>query len=321
MKNFYFECVEQKLETPTKSFGRFVFEPLEIGQGFTIGTVLRRVLLTNLPGLSIIGVRIKGVNDQFSIIPGVREDVLEILLNLKEIVFKGDENEELGKFRCKIQGPAVITANSFKVRSSESSSTLKIINPEQYIATISDASTLEIELQLGWGQGYSLATNASLQNTSNFLQVDAIFMPVKKVVSQIQTKFTDNVESHEQLVLDIWTNGSISPHEALCCAAKMIVNWFLFFEKRELSFLTKKEESQEKEEKKESKEKDLLNISIEELHLSTRAYNGLKKLQVHLLSDLLKYSLKDLQQIKSFGKKSVQEVVDALKKHDKTLKE
>jgi DNA-directed RNA polymerase subunit alpha len=312
MPNFYFECVEQKLETPTDSFGRFVFKPLEIGQGFTVGNVLRRVLLTNLRGLSITGVRIGGVNDQFSILPGVREDVLEILLNLKEIVFKGNEKEELGKLRCKIQGPAVITASSFEVIPSASLSTIEIINPHQYIATISSESSLEMELQLGWGQGYSLANNASLQNSSNFLQVDAIFMPVKKVASRVQTKFTDNVESHEQLVLDIWTDGSISPHEALCSAAKMIGGWFLFLEKRELSSLKKKQESQEK---------DLSNISIEELHLSTRAFNGLKKVQVHVLGDLLKYSLKDLQQIKSFGQKSVQEVVDALKKHNKTLKE
>jgi DNA-directed RNA polymerase subunit alpha len=292
MSNFQFECIELNLQTSTEYFGRFVFKPLDLGHGITIGNILRRVLLTDLPGISIVGVRIAGVNHEFSTIPGVREDVLEILLNLKEVIFKSQQ--QVGTFgRVKIQGPAIITANCIDLPS-----TVEIVNPNQYLATISDNSILEMEIKLDWGKGYTLAENQSVEGPLDFLRIDAIFMPVRKVVYHIE-----KLEDQEQLILDIWTNGSITPSDAVSVASKTIINWFKTIEN--LDKTTSKKDNN-------IKQRDLKTIPIEELNLSARAYNGLKRAQINLIGELLNYSLNDLREIKNFGQKSVQEVIEAL---------
>jgi len=292
MSNFQFECLELNLQTSTEYFGRFVFKPLDVGHGITIGNILRRVLLTNLPGISIVGVRIAGINHEFSTIPGVREDVLEILLNLKEVIYKSQsEGETFG--RLKIQGPAIITASCI-----DFPSTIEIVNPNQYIATISDNSTVEMEIKLDWGKGYILGESQALEGPLDFLKVDAIFMPVRKVVY-----YTEKLGNQEQLILDIWTNGSITPSDAIEIASKTIIHWFKTIEN--LDKTTSKKETN-------IKQRDLKTIPLEELNLSARAYNGLKRAQINLIGELLNYSLKDLREIKNFGQKSVQEVLDAL---------
>ena len=292
MSNFQFECIELNLQTSTEYFGRFVFKPLDVGHGITIGNILRRVLLTNLPGISIVGVRIAGVNHEFSTIPGVREDVLEILLNLKEVIFKSQHHGETFG-RLKIQGPAIITASCIDLPS-----TIEIVNPNQYIATISDNSILEMEIKLDWGKGYTLAENRPVEGHLDFLRIDAIFMPVKRVVYHIE-----KLGNQEQLILDLWTNGSITPSDAVSVASKTIINWFKTIEN--LDKTTSKKETI-------IKQRDLKTIPIEELNLSARAYNGLKRAQINLIGELLHYSLNDLREIKNFGQKSVQEVIEAL---------
>jgi len=292
MSNFQFECIELNLQTSTEYFGRFVFKPLDVGHGITIGNILRRVLLTNLPGISIVGVRIAGVNHEFSTIPGVREDVLEILLNLKEVIFKSQHHEKTVG-RLKIQGPAIITASCIDLQS-----TIEIVNPNQYIATISDNSILEMEIKLDWGKGYTLAENRLVEGHSDFLRIDAIFMPVKRVVYHIE-----KLGNQEQLILDLWTNGSITPSDAVSVASKTIMNWFKTIEN--LDKTTSKKETI-------IEQRDLKTIPIEELNLSARAYNGLKRAQINLIGELLHYSLNDLREIKNFGQKSVQEVIEAL---------
>ena len=297
MSNFQFECIELNLQTSTEYFGRFVFKPLDVGHGITIGNILRRVLLTNLPGISIVGVRIAGVNHEFSTIPGVREDVLEILLNLKEIIFKSSTpGENFGRF--KVQGPAIITASYFDLPSNT-----EIINPNQYIATISDNSILEMEIKLDWGKGYALAENQAVQGPLDFLKTDAIFMPVQKVIYHIETSFSERLGTQEQLILDIWTNGSITPSDAVSIASKTIIHWFQTIENLDINKL--KTDNPEKQ-------RDIKTIPIEELNLSARAYNGLKRAQINFIGELLNYSLKDLREIKHFGQKSVQEVLESL---------
>jgi DNA-directed RNA polymerase subunit alpha len=292
MSNFQFECIELNLQTSTEYFGRFVFKPLDVGHGITIGNILRRVLLTNLPGVSIVGVRIAGVNHEFSTIPGVREDVLEILLNLKEVILKSDyQGETFG--RLKVHGPAIVTASCIDLPP-----TLEIINPNQYIATISDNSVLEMEIKLDWGKGYTLAENQPLEGPIDFLRIDAIFMPVRRVVYHIE-----KLGNQEQLILDIWTNGSITPSDAVSIASKTIITWFKNIEN--LDKTTAKKDT-------DIKQRDLKTIPIEELNLSARAYNGLKRAQINLIGELLNYSLNDLREIKNFGQKSVQEVIEAL---------
>lgn len=292
MSNLQFECIELNLQTSTEYFGRFVFKPLDAGHGITIGNILRRVLLTNLPGISIVGVRIAGINHEFSTIPGVREDVLEILLNLKEIIFKSQNKEETFG-RLKVQGPAIVTASCIDLPSS-----VEIINPNQYIATISDNSVLEMEVKLDWGKGYNLAENQPVDGPLDFLRIDAIFMPVRRVVYHIE-----KLGNQEQLILDIWTNGSITPSDAVSIASKTIIHWFKAIENLDKPSLKKETNS---------KQRDLKTIPIEELNLSARAYNGLKRAQINLIGELLNYSLNDLREIKNFGQKSVQEVIEAL---------
>jgi DNA-directed RNA polymerase subunit alpha len=293
MSNFQFECIELNLQTSTEYFGRFVLKPLDVGHGITIGNILRRVLLTNLPGISIVGVRIAGVNHEFSTIAGVREDVLEILLNLKEVIFKSlNQGETFGRLR--VQGPAIITASCIDLPS-----TLEIVNPNQYLATISDNSILEMEIKLDWGKGYTLAENLVVEDPRDFLRIDAIFMPVRRVVYHIE-----KLGNQEQLVLDIWTNGSITPSDAVSVASKTIINWFKTIENLDKTPL--------KKDKNINKQRDLKTIPIEELNLSARAYNGLKRAQINLIGELLNYSLNDLREIKNFGQKSVQEVIEAL---------
>lgn len=292
MSNFQFECIELNLQTSTEYFGRFVFKPLDVGHGITIGNILRRVLLTNLPGISIVGVRIAGVNHEFSTIPGVREDVLEILLNLKEVILKSQQQEETFG-RLKVQGPAIVTASCIDLPPN-----LEIINPNQYIATISDNSLLEMEIKFDWGKGYTLAENQPVEGPLDFLRIDSIFMPVRRVVYHVE-----KLGNREQLILDLWTNGSITPSDAVSIAAKNIINWFKTIEK--LDKTTAKKDTN-------IKQRDLKTIPIEELNLSARAYNGLKRAQINLIGELLNYSLNDLREIKNFGQKSVQEVIEAL---------
>lgn len=296
MSNFQFECIELNLQTSTEYFGRFVFKPLEVGHGITIGNILRRVLLTNLPGISTVGVRIAGVNHEFSTIPGVREDVLEILLNLKEVIFKSQDQDKTGTFgRLKVQGPAIVTASAIDLPFN-----IEIVNPNQYIATISDNSILEMEIKLDWGKGYILAENQPIEGPLplDFLRIDAIFMPVRRVVYHIE-----KLGNEEQLILDIWTNGSITPSDAVSVASKTIINWFKTIEN--LDKIPSKKENN-------TKQRDLKTIPIEELNLSARAYNGLKRVQINLIGELLNFSLNDLREIKNFGQKSVQEVIEAL---------
>jgi DNA-directed RNA polymerase subunit alpha len=295
MSNFQFECIELNLQTSTEYFGRFVFKPLNVGNGITIGNILRRVLLTNLPGVSIVGVRIASVNHEFSTIPGVREDVLEILLNLKEVILKSDSlRETFG--RLKIQGPAIVTASCFDLPS-----TIEIINPNQYIATISDNSILEMEIKVDSGKGYTLVENQHQEGPIDFLKIDAIFMPVRRVVYHIE-----KLENQEQLIIDVWTNGSITPPDALSIASKTIIEWFRKIENLDKT-AAKKDTA--------IKQRDLKTIPIEELNLSARAYNGLKRAQINLIGELVNYSLNDLREIKNFGQKSVQEVIEALETH------
>ena len=297
MSSFQFECVELSLQTPTEYFGRFIFKPLDPGDGITLGNIFRRVLLTNLQGLSIVGVRIAGVNHEFSTIPGVREDVLEILLNLKELIFKGNSSEaSFG--RLNLQGPAIVTASCLDLPPE-----IQLINPNQYIATIADNSFLEMEIKLDWGKGYILADNQKVEAPIDFLRVDAIFMPIRRVNYQIKSILSEDLAPKEQLIFEVWTNGSITPHDAIIRATKIITNWFEPIKSLQTTTL---DLSNDKE------SKNVNELPIEELHLSARAYNGLKRAQIDFIGQILKYSLNDLKEIKNFGQKSVQEVIDAL---------
>ena len=303
MNNISIKCLESKTIESGSCYGQFLIDSLQPGQGITIGNQLRRVLLNDLGGVAISAIRIAGVSHEFSTIPGVREDILEILLNLKGIVFKSKtQTPEFG--RLKVQGPTVVTADLIQL-----SSNLEIVNPNHYIMTISTSNILEIEFKFEYGMGYKLASQVFLEKNENYLQLDAIFMPVQKVDFKIENVYDNSNNITERVFLSIWTNGSISPNEALMSAARITIDLFtLLFENKDTN----------KTLKVESKTRSIniepyTNIAIEELQLSVRAYNCLKKAHINTVGDLLKYSPENLQELKNFGRKSADEVFSTLK--------
>ena len=302
MTNISITCLKSEEIESGSCHGQFLINSLKPGQGITIGNQLRRVLLNDLGGIAISAVRIAGVSHEFSILPGVREDILEILLNFKGIILKG--NSQTSDFgRLKIQGPAVVTADLIQLPS-----TLEIVNPNHYIMTISTSNVLEIEFKFEYGTGYKLASQSFLDENENYLQLDTIFMPVQKVDFKIENIYDNNTIS-ERVFLDIWTNGSISPIDALKSAAQITIDLF--------SFLVKEKDNEKnailKPKTHSISIEPYTNIAIEELQLSVRAYNCLKKAQINTVGDLLQYSPEKLQELKNFGRKSADEVFSALK--------
>lgn len=300
MAQFQIECVESNIEKNRGQYSKFVLEPLERGQGTTVGNALRRVLLSNLPGSAVTAVRIQGVNHEFATIPGVREDVLEILLNMKEIVFKSHTSQpQIG--RLVANGPCTVTASQFDLPSE-----LEVVDPSQYVATLSSGAKLEMEFRLETGKGYrSVERGHDEAAALDFLQIDAIFMPVRKVNYSVEEIRGDGSVEKDRLLMEIWTNGSISPQEALSQAAGMLVGLF-----EPLTNMNLEPIDMDKPEDDDPTSQ----IPIEELQLSVRAYNCLKRAQINSVADLLDYTQEDLLEIKNFGQKSAEEVIEALQR-------
>ena len=301
--NLYIKCLKSEKIESGVMYGQFLINSLRSGQGITVGNLLRRVLLNDLGGTTITAVRIAGVRDEFSIVPGVREDILEILLNLKGIVFKNN-TKDCSFGRLKMKGPVVITADSIQVPSN-----IEIINPNHYIATISTSSVLEIEFKFEYGTGYKLAGQTFCDKSENFLQIDAVFMPIQKVDFKIENVYDSSNSISERLLLDIWTDGSISPEEALSSASQSIIELFnSIIENKFTQEIDKFENSTNL-----TPINPHINIAIEELQLSVRAYNCLKRANINTIGDLLAYSPEKLQELKNFGRKSADEVFTTLK--------
>ena len=304
MDPFQVKIIDSKVHDPRNHYGKYAIESLRQGQGITVGNALRRVMLSELEGISIVAARITDANHEFSTIPGVREDAIEILLNLKEIVLKGSiDGIQIG--RLKVQGPGVVTAEQFELPPG-----VELIDPQQYVATIADNLILEIEIHLEKGYGYNIATEKTNFTSikrfiSTILPIDSVFMPVRKVSYDVEQVYSKSKEVHDRLILEIWTNGSITPQEAISASAKKLIDLFTPFCGLNFNVL-----------KLPSTKKDLQTsqVLIEELHLSVRAYNCLKRAQIHSVADLLHYSKEDLLEIKNFGQKSAQEVIDALER-------
>jgi DNA-directed RNA polymerase subunit alpha len=298
MAQFHVECVESIIENDQSQYGRFVIEPLERSQGITVGNALRRVLLSNLEGVAITAVRIAGATHEFSTVPGVREDVLDILLNMKEIALRSYSSQpQIG--RLMVQGPTQVTSAHFELPSE-----VEVVNPDQYVATVADGYTLEMEFRIERGQGYrAVERNRDDATALDFMQIDSIFMPVRKVNYSVEDVIVSGSMQRDRLTLDLWTNGSLTPQQAMSQAASILVS--LFSPLKDVTLEPKTDED--------VKEEDPTNqIPIEELHLSVRAYNCLKRAQINSVSDLLDYSQEDLLEIKNFGQKSAEEVIEAL---------
>jgi DNA-directed RNA polymerase subunit alpha len=295
---FQVECIESDTGDDRSSYSKFVLEPLERGQGITVGNALRRVLLSNLEGAAITAVRVAGVTHEFMTIPGVREDVLDILLNMKEVVLKSYSSQpQIG--RLKVEGPATLTAGYFELPSE-----VEAINPDQYVATLSPGATLEMEFRIEKGIGYRAIERGRDETSAlDFLQIDSVFMPVRKVNYTVENARVGGSLEKDRLIMEVWTNGSLTPQEALSQAAKILVD--LFEPLREVDFT-------DTDIIDEGSEDPTNQIPIEELQLSVRAYNCLKRAQINSVADLLDYTQEDLLEIKNFGAKSAEEVIQAL---------
>ena len=298
MAQFQVECVESKTERDQSQNSRFVIEPLERGQGTTLGNALRRVLLSNLEGAAVTAVRIAGVNHEFATIPGVREDVLDILLNMKKVVLRSYSTQpQIG--RLLVQGPATVTTESFDLPSD-----VELVNPAQYVATLSPGATLEMEFRIEKGKGYRAVDKVRDEMSAlDFLQIDSVFMPVRKVNYTVEEARVGGAIERDRLVMEVSTNGSLTPQEALSQAANLLVD--LFNPLKEITF-------EPIEGEKDEPDDPANQIHIEELQLSVRAYNCLKRAQINTVADLLVYTQEDLLEIKNFGQKSAEEVVEAL---------
>lgn len=302
---FQVQCLESTAIPETELYSKYYIGPFIKGQSTTIGNTLRRVLLSNIPGLAIIGVRIIGINHEFSTIPNIQEDVIDFLLNLKQVILKGTLTEP-SLARLQVKKPGIISANDI-----EFPNNVVAIDPTQYLATLTSKSNLEMEFLIARGHSYLKSGTVNTILPEGFLSVDAVFMPVKKVNFFVETAQRNNSSELESLLLEIWTNGSITPADALSSSADILETTFQRLKITDnVSSLILSNETIGKEETVEQ----LDTIYIEELELSVRAYNCLKRANIHTLSDLLQYSSSDLLEFKNFGQKSADEVCESLEK-------
>jgi DNA-directed RNA polymerase subunit alpha len=300
---FQVQCLKSVTNKPTELYSKYSIGPFLRGQSTTIGNAIRRVLLSNLQGIAITGVRITGIDHEFSTISNVKEDVVDILLNLKQIILKGDITEPV-LVRLNIKKTGIVTANDIELPDS-----ITLVDPRQYIASLTAQGNLEMELLINKGQNYFTSGKLEYTIPESFLAVDAVFMPVTKVNFFVETSRKNSSFELESLILEIWTNGSTLPDEALSSSAEILENTFGLLKVTNTFFSSSSIETPMQEEKSEYLE----TVFIEELELSVRAYNCLKRANVHTLSDLLQYSAGDLLEFKNFGQKSADEVCENLK--------
>ena len=294
------ECLEVD---NTKNYAKFVCEPLERGYGVTIGNSLRRILLSSLTGCAITSVKIEGVLHEFSSIPNVVEDVPEIIVNLKNVRLKFSENEEK-VMRINFKGEGEVTAADIVT-----DGTVEILNPDLHIATVSEGGQLIIEMTADMGRGYTPSEKNKKPNQDiSVLPIDSIYTPVKKVNYQVKNTRVGQMVDYDKLIIEVWTDGSLKAHEALSLAAKVLTGHLELF--IDLSEATKN--TQVMIEKEESKKEKVLETSIEELELSVRSFNCLKRAGIATVEDLTNKSESEMMKVRNLGKKSLDEVTAKL---------
>ena len=285
------------------NYAKFVCEPLERGYGVTIGNSLRRILLSSLPGSAITSAKIEGVVHEFSTIPNVVEDVPEIILNLKSVRLKFDKNEEK-VLRINFKGEGEVTAKDIIT-----DGTVEILNPDIHIATVSNGGSLIMELTADMGRGYNTAEkNKKPDQPLGVLPIDSIYTPVKKVNYSVENTRVGQRVDYDKLTIEVWTDGSLKPYEALSLAAKVMTGHLELFV--DLSEATKN--TQVMIEKEESKKEKVLEMSIEDLELSVRSFNCLKRANIATVEDLTNKSESDMMKVRNLGKKSLDEVTNKL---------
>ena len=295
------KCVEVDVDT---YYARFEVEPLERGFGITLGNSLRRILLSSLPGYAINTVKIKGVNHEFTTIPGVTEDVTDMILNLKQVHLKSMDMEDK-TLSIKVKGPCEVTAGDIVT-----DSTIEVVNKDLHIAYVDEKSELDIEMTAIKGRGYEAGDRSKNPTESlNVLPIDAIFTPVSKVNFVVDKTRVGGRADYDKLTLEIWTNGVIEPYEALSMAARILDEHLeMFIDLSEIaktmSIMSQKELSM--------KDK-LLETPIEELEFSVRSYNCLKRAGINVVADIVSKTEQDMIKVRNLGKKSLDEVIGKVK--------
>ena len=289
------------------SYGRFVVEPLERGYGTTLGNSLRRILLSSLPGSAVSNVKIDGVLHEFSVIPGVKEDVTEIILNLKCLAIKNtSEGNESKVAYIDVEGEGEVTAKDIKADSD-----IEILNPDLHIATLSGGpnSKLYMEITISNGRGYVGADkNKKEDQPIGMLPVDSIFTPVTRVNFLVENTRVGQITDYDKLTLEVWTNGTIAPDEAVSYGAKLLNEHLALF----IDLSDNAKNTEILVEKEEGKKEKVLEMSIEELDLSVRSYNCLKRAGINTVEELACKTEEEMMKVRNLGKKSLEEVLNKL---------
>ena len=291
-------------------YGKFICEPLERGYGTTFGNSLRRMLLSSLEGAAITSIRIDGVLHEFSTIPGVRDDVTNIVLNLKELCLKMAGNEPR-IIRIDVEGEKEVTAAD-----------IEILNPDLHIATVNEDGKLKIEMTVERGRGYVPADkNKKPDDTIGVIPIDSIFSPVKRVNYTVQDTRVGNVTDYDRLILEVWTDGSLRPEEAVSKAAGILVMHLKLFQN--MDGLPEEEEEEEATfpEEEEDDSSKVLDMTIEDLDLSVRSFNCLKRANINTVADLAEKTEDDMMKVRNLGRKSLEEVKKKLEELGLTLKQ
>jgi DNA-directed RNA polymerase subunit alpha len=296
-------------EQINERLSRFIVEPLEPGFGYTVGNAMRRTLLSSVPGAAISLVKVEGVLHEFTTIPGVTEDVTELVLNIKDIVVRTESEEASGTLQLRARGPKDVTAADI-----ETPAGLQIVNPDQHIATLNAKGRLDMELTVERGIGFEVADRMKRKDVIGVIPVDAIFSPVRRVTYVVEHTRVEQMTNYDRLVLEVETNGAVSPSEAVMHAARRLGELMGLF--RELV-----EGPVVAEEAPAETGPSYSDEPIEKLDLTVRSLNCLKREGIHTIADLLNLSLEDLMDIRNFGEKSVVEVKEKIESMGLQLKD
>lgn len=303
------ECVEKAQDG---SYGKFVIEPLERGYGTTLGNAMRRILLSSLPGAAVTSIKIDGVLHEFSTVPNVKEDIVEIILNIKGLAVKMTGDTPTTAI-IDVTGPAVVTGADI-----HSDGSIEIINSDHHIATVSEGGRLYMELAIDKGRGYAVAEKNKQPNQPiGVLPIDSIYTPSRRVNYVVENTRVGQITDYDKLTLEIWTDGTITPDEAISLSAKILIEHFKLF----LSLADHADKVEIMVEKEEESKDKVLEMTIEELDLSVRSYNCLKRAGINTVQELVMKSEEDMMKVRNLGKKSLEEVQQKLQALGLNLKQ
>ena len=290
-------------ENNDANYGKYVVEPLERGYGTTLGNALRRVLLSSLPGTAVTSIKIAGVQHEFCTIPGVKEDVTEIVLNVKAIIAKL-HSEGVKTVYIEAAGECEVTAGDIKADGE-----VEVLNPELHIATLGPGASLNMELTLSQGRGYDPAErNKTAQTIIGVIPVDSVYTPVRKVNYTVENTRVGDRTDFDKLTLEVWTNGTIDPRDAVSLGARILVDHFLLF--TDLSETMGSASTVV--EKAESQRDKVLEMTIDEMDLSVRSFNCLKRASINTVEDLISKTQDEMMKVRNLGRKSLEEVMNKL---------